>query len=577
MLQEIYIKNYLMLPEIRLSINSGLTVLSGETGAGKSILIGSISLIFGDNSPGVEAYDKEQSIYLEATFQPANDAKLRETLLLSGIDAREELILAREINPSGKSSYFLNGRKVTAGVVKELKPLMIDFHHQRDQQRLLNPAYQLELLDAYAGAEDLKTSFAALYHQTKQNMKHLRELQAEADRQKQLQDIYAFQYEEIQKAKLSLDEDVALQNEYELLTHALEIGETSYQIKETLFEQENSIYDQISTALAKLSHFENLNPHLRNASLSLHQALEALQEAATQLSFVEENITSDPDRITAIQERLDSINSLVFKHKVRSISELLELFKQREQQIAAYTGQVEAINELECKLQRDFVALKSLADQLSELRRANIDPLRVELEASIRDLSIPNGVFEIRIDKKAKPEFLLPEFLVTVSETGQDTLEYLFSANPGFELKPLAAVVSGGELSRILLAIKKVLAKRISDKLIILDEIDSGIGGKTAERVAEFISFLGHEQQVLCITHLAQIAAIAETHIAIEKHLESGRSVVSMRVLDSKERLHEIARMLSGKLSSRALEHAEELLNDIKQKRLTWIKKPRDE
>ncbi|MDY0151581.1 MAG: DNA repair protein RecN [Candidatus Cloacimonas sp.] len=566
MLSEIYIKNYLMLPEIRLPFISGLTVLSGETGAGKSILIGSISLIFADNSPGMEAYDKTLPIYLEATFQPSNDDHLLLLLANSGISKDEELILAREISPSGKSSYFINGRKVAASIMKELKPLMIDFHHQRDQQRLLSTTYQLELLDAFADTGDLRSEFSILYHQTKQNIALLKDMTAEAEHQKQLQELYQFQYDELLKAKLNPDEDETLQQEYELLSHAREIRETSLQIKQNLFEQENCIYDQVSNALGKLSRYENLNKHITEATQNMRQALESLQESAVQLDDVEESISSDPDRITLIQNRLDEINTLVFKHRVRSIRELICLFGEREKQIASFSNREEAILAMETKLQDDFLCLKNKADELSALRTVSSGLLRAELECSIRDLSIPQGIFEIRIDKKAKPEFLLSQFISAVSETGQDAVDFLFCANPGFELKPLVAVASGGELSRILLAIKKVLAKRISHKLIILDEIDSGIGGKTAERVAEFIYSLGREQQVLCITHLAQIAAIAETHIAIEKVTDSTHSIVTLRKLNAGQRLQEIARMLSGKVSDLALKHAEELIKDIKQR-----------
>ncbi|MDD2228914.1 MAG: DNA repair protein RecN [Candidatus Cloacimonetes bacterium] len=566
MLTEIYIKNYLMLPEIRLPIEEGLTVLSGETGAGKSILVGSISLIFGDNPVGVEAYDKSLPIYLEASFKHNDDPLLNSLLSTSGVMPDEDIILAREISPLGKSTYFLGGRKVGAGLMKELKPLMIDFHHQRDQQRLLNTSYQLDLLDAYAETEELREEFATLYRQTKGNLKRLATMKAEAEKQKQLQELYQFQYAELEAAKLNGGEDVALQGEYELLSHALEINELSQSINQSLFEQENSVYDQVNRYLAKLSRFENMNSQLKDASTSLSQALDALQDASAHLSAMGESLSSDPDRIAVIQARLDTINNLLYKHKVRSIDELLAVFKQRTEQIAMLSSQEEDINKVEKQLLSDFHSLREKAEFLSKKRNDAAVLLSRELEENVRKLSIPNGKFEIRIDKKANAEIILSEFISAVSETGQDIAQYLFSANPGFELKPLVAVASGGELSRILLAIKKVLAKRIPEKLIILDEIDSGIGGKTAGFVAEFISSLSSRQQILCITHLAQIAAIANCHIAIIKNKVEERSTVSMHKIESDERLQEIARMLSGSFSSTALEHAKELIKEINRR-----------
>ncbi|MDD3235112.1 MAG: DNA repair protein RecN [Candidatus Cloacimonetes bacterium] len=566
MLTEIYIKNYLMLPEIRLPFEEGLTVLSGETGAGKSILVGSISHIFGENPSGVEAYDKTLPIYLEASFQHNNDPLLNSLLSVSGVAPDEDIILAREINSSGKSTYFLGGRKVGAGLMKELKPMMIDFHHQRDQQRLLNPSYQLDLLDAYAETEDLREEFSLLFRNTKINLKRLANMKAEAEKQKQLRELYQFQYAELEAAKLSAGEDTALQGEYELLSHALEINELSQSINQSLFEQDNSVYDQINQYLAKLRRFENLNTQLKDASASLSQALEALQDASAHLGTMGESLSSDPDRMAAIQARLDTINNLLYKHNIRTIEELLEVFKQRSTQIALLSSQEEDINSMEMQLVDDFRALRDKADILSQKRCLAAVLLGKELEENVRKLSIPNGEFEIRIDKKANAEIILSEFISAVSETGQDSVQYLFSANPGFELKPLVAVASGGELSRILLAIKKVLANRIPEKLIILDEIDSGIGGKTAGYVAEFISSLSSRQQILCITHLAQIAAIANCHIAITKDKVAERSTVSMHKIESDERLQEIARMLSGSFSSTALEHAKELIKGIKQR-----------
>lgn len=555
-----------MLPEIRLPFEEGLTVLSGETGAGKSILVGSISLIFGDSQPGLEAYDKSQPIYLEASFKQNNDPILQSLLSASGVQPDEEVILAREISPSGKSTYYLGGRKVSAGVMKELKPLMIDFHHQRDQQRLLSQNYQLELLDAFAEADAMREEFSTLYNRTKENMKSLQVMKAEAEKQKQLQELYQFQYEELEAAKLISGEDTALLQEYDLLSHVQEINEISQSINLSLFEQDNSVYDQVSFFLSQLSRYENLNPHLQEASKSLTQALEALQEAAANLGSMSGTLSTDPDRMGAIQTRLDTINTLLYKHKVRTIEELMELFTQRSLQLSSLSNQQEAISQLEKQLDDDFSLLQKKGDELSHKRHSAADLLKVELENGIRSLSIPNGRFEIRIDKKSKAEKILSEYISAVSESGQDTLQFMFSANPGFDLKPLAAVVSGGELSRILLAIKKVLASRIPEKLIILDEIDSGIGGKTAGNVAEFIASLSKRQQTLCITHLAQIAAVADCHIAITKDKVDTRSTVSMQKLDSDKRLHEIARMLSGSISSTAVEHARELISDIKQR-----------
>jgi len=560
MLTEIYIRNYLMMPEIRLPISHGLTVISGETGAGKSILVGSIALIFGDNAPGLDAWDPEKPIYLEATFMPGKDPGLQNLLAQYGAEPDAELVVARETSPTGKSTYFFNGRKTTAAQLKELRTELIDFHHQRDQQKLLGSPFQLELLDAYAGAMELRESYGSTYRKLKCDFLALQRAREDARKQAEMLELYTFQYEELAAARLVNGEEESLQQEYELLTHAQEIAATTSAIKDNLFESDNAIYDQLNAAYNQLKHFQGLNPLILEAVQNLSLAMQQLQDADRALNSLEGLDHDDPERLELIQARLDTINALAYKHRVKNTHDLLELMQQREEQISACHHREASLADLEAGLETTFTTLKQQGEALSLLRGQAIPDLAKGLQENIRELSIPHGRFEIRIDKKAALDFILPQYLDAVSETGQDQIQFLFTANAGFDLKPLSAVASGGELSRILLAIKKVLAAKLPDKLMILDEIDAGIGGKTAGRVAEFISSLATQQQVMAITHLAQIAAVADTHLAVEKHSNGTRDTISIRALADPERLNEIARMLGGSLSERALEHAKELI-----------------
>ena len=566
MLRELYIKNYLMMPEIRLPFAEGLTVISGETGAGKSILVGSIALIFGDNAPGVEAYDPKQPVYLEATLQVNDDPALHELLRQCACEDSGEIVVAREISSAGKSSYFLNGRKVAVAVVKELRPLLIDFHHQRDQQKLLSPAVQLDLLDAYAGGTDQREAFAMAFRQLKSDLHALEALKADALAKARMKELYQFQYDELSAAKLTEGEEGKLQQEYELLSHAQEIAQTTLEIREQLFETENAIYDQLNTAYARLEHYKEMNPQLQEAAQCLAQSMQMLQDTDKALVSLDGLENADPDRLELIQARLDEINALSFKHKLHNTGELIALMKQRESEINAYESRDQEIEILQKKLDKDYLALRRAADELSMLRAKAIPALASELQMHIRELSIPQALLEITIDKKTQLDFVLPEFIAAVTESGQDCIQFMFSANAGFALKPLAAVASGGELSRILLAIKKVLAAKMPSKLMILDEIDSGIGGKTAGRVAQFMSSLARRQQVLAITHLAQIAAVADDHQAIEKLDNKERGQIRIRTLSADDRLLELARMLSGSLGPKALEHAKEMISEINKR-----------
>ncbi|MDP2174205.1 MAG: DNA repair protein RecN [Candidatus Cloacimonadaceae bacterium] len=560
MLTEIFIQNYLFVPEQRLSFGKGMTVLSGETGAGKSILVGSISLIFAENSPSLEAFDPAKPIYLEACFDISANPEVKEKLAEFGYEIDDELTLARETGISGKSSYFLNGRKVSATIMKELKPLMIDFHHQREQQRLLSPQYQLELLDIYAAVDVEKAEFARLYKGLKSHLKELENLRRAEELNRQFIELYHYQYEELEKAGLRVDEDRELQQEFELLSHAKEIDEAASSIAQNLFEREDSAFDMINRAASELSRFAALNENIAQVKQSLSDCLEILSDSSSALAKLSENIVQDPQRLLHIQNRLDTINNLVYKHKAHSIKELISLFEERMRQIDTFADLNENIAALEVLLEKDFLTLREAGENLSELRRSAAIALSRVLQENIARLSIPDAVFEIRIDKKTDSKLLMHEYLAATTDSGIDGCVYNFSANQGAQLKSLAAVASGGELSRILLAIKKVLAERIPEKLIILDEIDAGIGGKTAEAVAEFIFRLATSHRIMCITHLAQIAAIAHQQVALKKHSGGGKTRIDMMVLDEQSRTAEIARMLSGSVSETAVKHAEELI-----------------
>ncbi len=564
MLTEIYIRNYLFVPEQRIQFGSGMTVLSGETGAGKSILVGAIALIFGENSPGLEPFTKGEPIYLEASFDVARNSDVKAWLREQDYPAEPELCLAREINPGGKSAYFLNGRKVSSALLKELKPLMIDFHHQRDQQQLLSASYQLTLLDLYAQNQALREPYAAKFNQLKQDLATLETLRKEEEANRQLRELYQYQYEELESAALHSGEDLELQQEFELLSHASEISEIAASAAYDLYDREDSVHSQINRSVVNLARFTAVNERLRQMGQTLSECLEMIAEAASGLNELNQSVSQDPRRLDAVRERLDEINALLHKHKAQNIDALLELFKQRAAQIDAFADLGVRIQKLEQSTAADFVQLRSLGDKLSLSRQQAAEKLASELAANISLLSIPEAQFKIIIDKIAADKILIPEYLDSCTQRGQDNCQFFFSANRGSELKPLSAVASGGELSRILLAIKKVLSERIEEKLIILDEIDAGIGGKTAEYVAQFIFRLAQSHRILCITHLAQIAAIAHQQIALQKEAGKRKNVIRMIPLERKQRLEELARMLSGDVSGISLKHAQELVEKYK-------------
>lgn len=570
MLSRLKISNYLFVPDQELFFEEGMTALTGETGAGKSILVGAISLIFADKAFAAEPWDPARPVYLEADFELGDNQALRDKLAELEYDDEQQLTLARRVSENGRSSYFINGRKVTAGLMMELRPLLIDFHHQRDQQRLLMPSFQLEVLDLFAGSTELRKEHASRLQKLRSMVKELEAQKELKERNRQLEELYRFQLQELEEAAISAGEERELDKEYERISHSQQIRELGGRIGHEFYEAEGSVMDMIRAALSELDKLKGLDETIAQLHQALADAAQIISDCEGEVSNLAFMAVDDEARLEEITQRLDQINSLLYKHRVRDTAELEQLFEEKRASILDFDSLDERIGELSAQIEADFLQLKEVQLALSKKRGDAAAMLASELEAAIRSLAIANARFEISIDKKASEELLSSECLAAISLNGAEGCEFRFSANPGTELAPLAEVASGGELSRVLLAIKKVLAGRLEPLLMILDEIDAGLGGKTAEAVAAVIGELSVNHQVFCVTHLAVIAASADHHIAIEKQIQNESTVIKMRPLNDSERTLELARMLSGDVTEASREHAKQLLKTkIKQKRKT--------
>jgi len=563
MLTELYLKNYILIKELRLSFKQGMTVLTGETGAGKSILAGALNFVFGKSGTQKIAYDPKLDVYLEFTFQvKQSQTEILHFLEQTGFPAEEgEIIAAREISASGKSTSYLNGRKTSVSVLKDLHDLLIDFHHQRDQQNLLNSSFQLDILDQYGGLIPQRTDFRESYQELKIAIQTLKELREADELNQQLAELYRFQLEEINSANLLIGEDIELQQEYELLSHSEEIMNLSDAAYQSIYEQENSLYDTLSQVFSQMQKFSGMSASVEEICSKLETNLEGIQEISSMFRTLKEQISSDPERLNAVKLRLDLINNLKVKYKQNSLQEILAYRDKIDNTVQSQDNRMEEIQALQDKIDKLFSVLVTKADALSHKRRLTASGLADDIINNIEHLSIPNARFEIQIDKKADGKIILTELSKVFSESGQDLIEFRFSANPGSPVQSLKSIVSGGELSRILLATKKSLAKVMPPRTMILDEIDSGIGGKTAGTMADFIHGLSEAYQVICITHLAQIAAAADNHVSIEKKTKQNRTTIEAGYLDAQNRITEIARMLSGRITEMSVQHAKELLN----------------
>jgi len=563
MLTELHLKNYILIPELKLNFMPGMTVITGETGAGKSILVGALNLIFGKASPKQVAYDEKNDVFLEITFQLSKSTtEVKKFLDEAGFPPENnEIVIAREISAAGKSISYLNGRKTNSQVLKDLHDLLIDFHHQRDQQNLLNTSYQLDLLDQYGELIPLRYKFQQQFKELQNNLQTLRFLQESDAQNQQLIDLYRFQADELKSAALQIGEDVELEAEYELLSHSEEIITLSAEQYSTLYEQENSVFDIITDAQHQLQKYMEMSPKIAEVCARLDNGIESVRDASSLLNGLKNSIASDPERLVSVQQRLDLINNLKSKYKQPSIQDLLAYLQKIENAINAQDNNSTAISELSAQIDVLFTELTQTADTLSDKRKKTARILAIDITKNVKQLSLPNAKLEIKIDKKTDEKILLTNITKCYSDTGQDIVEYRFSANPGSAVQPLKMIVSGGELSRILLAAKKSLSDVMPPRTIILDEIDIGIGGKTAGSLAEFIRKLAGSYQVFCITHLAKIAAAAENHILIDKKSQKDRTAVEAHLLDYEARVNEIARMLSGHITDLSIRHAIELLS----------------
>lgn len=563
MLTELHLKNYILIPELKLNFMPGMTVITGETGAGKSILVGALNLIFGKASPKQVAYDEKNDVFLEITFQLSKSTtEVKKFLDEAGFPPENnEIVIAREISAAGKSISYLNGRKTNSQVLKDLHDLLIDFHHQRDQQNLLNTSYQLDLLDQYGELIPLRYKFQQQFKELQNNLQTLRFLQESDAQNQQLIDLYRFQADELKSAALQIGEDVELEAEYELLSHSEEIITLSAEQYSTLYEQENSVFDIITDAQHQLQKYMEMSPKIAEVCARLDNGIESVRDASSLLNGLKNSIASDPERLVSVQQRLDLINNLKSKYKQPSIQDLLAYLQKIENAINAQDNNSTAISELSAQIDVLFTELTQTADTLSDKRKKTARILAIDITKNVKQLSLPNAKLEIKIDKKTDEKILLTNITKCYSDTGQDIVEYRFSANPGSAVQPLKMIVSGGELSRILLAAKKSLSDVMPPRTIILDEIDIGIGGKTAGSLAEFIRKLAGSYQVFCITHLAKIAAAAENHILIDKKSQKDKTAVEAHLLDYEARVNEIARMLSGHITDLSIRHAIELLS----------------
>lgn len=551
MLLELVVENYAVIERLRVRFHAGLNLLTGETGSGKSIVVDALGLLLGGRASADMVRTGEPRARVAGIFDVRDHSGLRRLLEPAGFEVEDgELLIEREILASGKSRAFVGSRPVSASLLKDMAPHLADIHGQHDQQVLFLPDAQRDMLDAFAGARDLAGRVAAVYRDWRAAAEELEALGRSEQEKLRLLDLWSFQRKEIESAALAPDEEAALENERRVLQNVQRLQEAATTAYSAVYDAPESALSLTRTAARRLDELcridtslEALREHLKTADLSLQECSYGLRDY---LSGLEAN----PGRLEEVETRLAAIDRLKRKYG-RSIPEILAFLVEVRRQIESVENAGERMEQLRKEQKRLAAEFGKLAAELTEGRGAAARKLEKKVEQELAQLAMERTVFRVDLSPAAW------------SEHGADTVRFLVSPNPGEEPRPLEKVASGGEISRIALALKTCLAgpKTALVRTLVFDEVDAGVGGSAAEGVGRRLKQLAASSQVLCVTHLPQIASFADHHYRVEKQESNGRTMAVVEELDGPARTREVGRMLSGQmLTPEALKNAERLI-----------------
>lgn len=550
MLQNLSIKNYAIIKKLDVQFKGDFCVITGETGAGKSIIMGALSLILGQRADTAVLNDTESKCVVEGKFSLLNQIELKPFFEENDLDFEDSVILRREISPTGKSRAFVNDTPVQLTVMRELGLRLIDIHSQHSNLELGKRQFQLNVIDWYAGHDELLQRYAAAYKQFRKLEKSYSNLLEQAENSKKDLDYFEFQFKQLDDARLVPDEQEELENEQEILSHSEEIKSGLSQVYQLLDGEEFAAVRKVKEALSIMHKLTSYLPQAKGLEERLDSQYLEMKDIASECELLAEKTESNPLRLEEITDRLNLLYSLQQKHRVNSVNELIDLrndFDQKIQTAASFDDELEKLQKQIAKAKQE---VGELAIALHDSRAKQIPDVEREITSILQQLGMPNAIFTVELNTSTD-----------FQPAGSDEVIFLFAANKGGRVEEITKVASGGEMSRLMLAIKTVVAKSKALPAIIFDEIDTGISGEIALKMGEILKTMANYMQVINITHLPQIASKGNSHYLVFKNETEHEVVTGMRLLTTDERILEIAKMLSGEVpSSAAIENAKSLM-----------------
>lgn len=554
MLNQLSVRNVAVIDKLDINLHDGVSVLTGETGAGKSIIIDSINMILGDRAnKELVRYGTDKAVVQAVFDAPKSVINILEENDIYVED--ETVIITRQVTKEGKSVARINGMVVTLNILREISDRLINIHGQHDNQALLTPIRHITFLDAYADNEEYINRYKDILSKKREIEKKISSLEMDEQEKMQRIDLLEYQVKEIKKASLEKDEEDDLREQRYIYTNAEQITKSVNEAYMNLYEGDEiqSAYDGISIAVNEISQISDLNPQLKSIYDTLNEIMYSLEDTAHEIKEFGETVEFDEQTLNEIEERLDLISRLKRKYG-NSIEEILEYLKKAESELNDIKLSDERTNELKEELKNITKELKEKGNVLTQRRENAAKVLEENIEKSLHELNMEKSKFKVNIENDG-----------TFYDNGMDKVEFLISTNPGEPLKPLVKIASGGELSRVMLAIKSILADSDGVDTMIFDEIDTGVSGKAAMSIAKKLAVIAKNKQVICITHLPQLTAMADNHYLIQKNTDGEMASTTLKELDEEGRELELARIIDGgEVTELALSHAKQMLENAK-------------